>query len=110
MLSKKTQRSLLSLVARSGFDRPESLIHLFVGGSELHGAKVGKTDDTDIYDIYIEGPEQALGLCPQEHFVWSTAGNERRHGPYVIDLLSYSLLMWAAMAAKSNPTASPFLF
>ena len=94
----------------SGFDRFESLIHLFVGGSELHGAKVGKTDDTDIYGIYIEGPEHALGLSPQEHFVWSTAGNERRNGPDDVDLTLYSLRKWAGMAAKGNATALHFLF
>ncbi len=94
----------------SGFDRLKNLVHLFVGGSELHGAKVGKTDDTDIYGIYIEGPEQALGLCPQEHFVWSTAGNERRNGPDDIDLTLYSLRKWAGMAAKGNATALHLLF
>jgi uncharacterized protein len=107
---RKQQRSLLDLVRLSGFDRTESLVHLFVGGSELHGAKVGKTDDTDIYGIYIEGPEHALGLNPQEHFVWSTAGNERRNGPDDVDLTLYSLRKWAGMAAKGNATALHFLF
>ncbi len=110
MPAKKTQRSLLSLVALSGFDRPESLIHLFVGGSELHGAKVGKTDDTDLYGVYIESPEHALGLNSHEHFVWSTAGNERRNGPDDVDLTLYSLRKWAGMAAKGNATALHFLF
>jgi hypothetical protein len=38
---KTDRRSLLDLVCLSGFDQPETLIHLFIGGSELHGAKVG---------------------------------------------------------------------
>jgi len=59
--SRKQQRSLLDMVQISGFDWSESLVHLFVGGSELHGAKVGKTDDTDIYGIYIEGTEVRSG-------------------------------------------------
>src|SRR5215471_13590632 len=104
------KRSLLDLVALSGFDRPQSLIHLFVGGSELHGAKVGQTDDTDIYGAYIEEPEEALGLHPREHFVWSTAGNERRNGPDDVDVTLYSLRKWAGMAAKGNATALHFLF
>ena len=58
----ESKRSLLGMVALSGFDRPQSLIQLFVGGSELHGAKVGQTDDTDLYGVYIEDPDQALGL------------------------------------------------
>lgn len=67
--SAKKRRSLLELVKLSGFDRPQNLIHLFVGGSELHGAKVGKTDDTDIYGVYIEDPQNALGLDSREHYV-----------------------------------------
>ncbi|HEU4416809.1 MAG TPA: nucleotidyltransferase domain-containing protein, partial [Candidatus Angelobacter sp.] len=103
-------RSLLELVAFSGFDRPQMLIHLFVGGSELHGAKIGRTDDTDLYGVYIEDLEQALGLEPREHFVWSTAGDERRNGPDDIDVMLYSLRKWAGMAAKGNATALHFLF
>src|SRR5262245_3472068 len=102
--------SLLQLVALSGFDRPQNLIHLFVGGSELHGAKVGKTDDTDLYGVYVEDPNQALGLQPRAHFVWSTAGDERRNGPDDVDVTLYSLRKWAGMAAKGNATALHFLF
>src|SRR5215831_16438643 len=104
------KRSLLDLVALSGFDKPQSLIHLFVGGSELHGAKVGQTDDTDIYGVYIEEPSEALGLDSREHFVWSTAGNERRNTADDVDVTLYSLRKWAGMAAKGNATALHFLF
>jgi uncharacterized protein len=107
---RKRRRSLLDLVRLSGFDRPETLVHLFVGGSELHGAKVGQTDDTDLYGVYIEDPEQALGLSSREHFVWSTAGNDRRNGPDDVDVTLYSLRKWAGMAAKGNATALHFLF
>jgi predicted nucleotidyltransferase len=110
MSSKQSQRSLLHLVAISGFDRPKTLIHLFVGGSELHGAKVGQTDDTDLYGVYIEDPALALGLSPREHFVWSSAGNERRNRPDDVDVTLYSLRKWAGMAAKGNATALHFLF
>ncbi|MGZ4841078.1 MAG: DNA polymerase beta superfamily protein [Candidatus Angelobacter sp.] len=107
---KSVGKSLLELVALSGFDRPQDFIHLFIGGSELHGAKVGKTDDTDLYGVYIESPEHALGLDPREHFVWSTAGDERRNGPDDVDITLYSLRKWAGMAAKGNATALHFLF
>lgn len=110
MRSTKKNRSLLDFVARSGFDRLESLIHLFVGGSELHGAKVGQTDDTDIYGIYIEDPEHALGLNSREHFVWSSAGDDRRNGPDDVDITLYSLRKWAGMASKGNATALHFVF
>lgn len=104
------RRSLVDLVRLSGFEQPETLIHLFIGGSELHGAKVGRTDDTDLYGVYIEEPQDALGLRPSEHFVWSTAGDERRNGPDDLDVTLYSLRKWAGMAAKGNATALHFLF
>jgi predicted nucleotidyltransferase len=110
MSPPKQQRSLLKLVSDSGFDKPETLIHLFIGGSELHGAKAGQTDDTDLYGVYIEQPEHALGLSPREHFVWSTAGDDRRNGPDDVDVTLYSLRKWAGMAAKGNATALHFLF
>lgn len=101
---------LLSAIKQADFPHLESLIHVFVGGSELHGAKVMDTDDLDIYGVYLEPPELALGLERSEFFVWSTAGNERRNGPDDIDICLYSLRKWAGLAAKGNPTALHFLF
>jgi hypothetical protein len=95
---------------RSGFTPVSSLIHLFVGGSELHGAKVGATDDLDIYGVFVGEPADVLGLSPLEHFVWSTASDERRNGPDDVDVTLYSLGKWAAMAARGNATALHFLF
>jgi predicted nucleotidyltransferase len=100
----------LSQVERSGFFPIDSVIHLFVGGSELHGAKVGATDDLDLYGLFIASPEDVLGLNPRQHFVWSTASDDRRNGPDDVDLTLYSLGKWAAMAAKGNATALHFLF
>src|SRR6202035_4940669 len=57
---------LMSAVEQSGFPHLDSLIHLFVGGSELHGAKVKDTDDLDIYGVYLEPPGLVLGLDKQE--------------------------------------------
>jgi len=101
---------LVSAVEQSQFLYLDSLIHLFVGGSELHGAKVKDTDDLDIYGVYLEPPELVLGLDKQDFYVWSTAGNERRNGPDDIDVCLYSLRKWAGLAAKGNPTALHFLF
>ena len=101
---------LISAVQQSQFSHLDSLIHLFVGGSELHGAKVKNTDDLDIYGVYLEPPELVLGLEKQEFHVWSTAGDERRNGPDDIDVCLYSLQKWAGLAAKGNPTALHFLF
>lgn len=101
---------LISAVQQSRFPHTASLIHLFVGGSELHGAKVKNTDDLDIYGVYLEPPELVLGLDKQDFHVWSTAGDERRNGPDDIDVCLYSLRKWAGLAAKGNPTALHFLF
>jgi predicted nucleotidyltransferase len=102
--------SLIHHVQTAAFLYPEDVIHLFIGGSELHGAKVGATDDLDLYGVYLERPEQALGLIPNPHFVWSTAQDDRRNGPDDVDLTLYSLRRWAELAAKGNATALHFLF
>lgn len=101
---------LFTAVRESGFAHWDGLIHLFVGGSELHGAKVKDTDDLDIYGLYLEPPELVLGLHRSEFFVWSTAGDERRNGPDDVDVTLYSLRKWAGLAVKGNPTALHFLF
>ena len=101
---------LISALRQSQFPFLDSLIHLFVGGSELHGAKVKNTDDLDIYGVYLEPPELVLGLEKRDFYVWTTAGNERRNGPDDIDVCLYSLRKWAGLAAKGNPTALHFLF
>ena len=101
---------LLEHVERSTFPYEDALIHLFIGGSELHGAKVKGTDDLDIYGVYVEPPELVLGLDSFPHFVWSTAGDDRRNGPDDVDVTLYSLRKWAGLACKGNPTALHFLF
>src|SRR5215470_11810201 len=101
---------LIAAARQSGFPHLDSLIHVFVGGSELHGAKVKNTDDLDIYGVYLEPPELVLGLDKLDFYVWSTAGDERRNGPDDIDVCLYSLRKWAGLAAKGNPTALHFLF
>jgi hypothetical protein len=58
-------------VTGAGFPEPASVVHLFVGGSELHGAKVGTTDDLDLYGVSIGSPAEVLGLEEAPHFVWS---------------------------------------
>lgn len=100
----------MAAVEQSKFPHRDGLIHLFVGGSELHGAKVKDTDDLDIYGAYLEPPELVVGLDQEDFCVWSTAGNERRNGPDDIDVCLYSLRKWAGLAAKGNPTSLHFLF
>ena len=42
--------------AQYGFVHQENLIMACIGGSQAHGAKVGATDDTDWYGLYIPPP------------------------------------------------------
>jgi predicted nucleotidyltransferase len=93
-----------------GFPYPENLIMQFVGGSQLHGAKLEGTDDTDWYGIFIEPPEKALGLDRYEHFVYTTGTERGRHIASDVDVTLYSLRKWAGLAAKGNPTILHFLF
>jgi hypothetical protein len=93
---------LVSAVLQAQFPHLNSLIHLFVGGSELHGAKLKDTDDLDIYGVYLEPPELVLGLDKQDFYLWSTAGNERRNTADDIDVCLYSLRKWAGLAAKGE--------
>jgi uncharacterized protein len=86
------------------------IIHSFVGGSELHGAKLDHTDDHDVMGIYLETPQDLLGLDQQPHFVWSTAPDNRRNGPTDIDVTMYGLNKWARLAVKGNPSILNYLF
>ena len=67
--------------AQYGFLYPDNLIQAFIGGSQLHGAKVGATDDTDWYGVFIEPPEKMIGLDRDEFFVFTTGGKRGGNGP-----------------------------
>ena len=45
-------------VMNAGFPADADMVHLFIGGSQLHGAKVVGYDDLDIYGAYIEPPKR----------------------------------------------------
>jgi hypothetical protein len=57
--------------AQYGFRHQESLIMAYIGGSQAHGAKLGATDDSDWYGLYIPPPNKVLGLEREEHFVFT---------------------------------------
>src|SRR5256885_15197732 len=81
-----------------------------IGGSQAHGAELGATDDTDWYGLYIPPPAAVLGLEREEHFVFTTGGNLGGNGPSDVDVCLYTLMKWAGLAAKGNPSALHFLF
>ena len=81
-----------------------------IGGSQAHGAKLGETDDTDWYGLFIPPPHKLLGLEREEHFVFTTGGKLGGNGPSDVDVCLYTLTKWAGLAAKGNPSALHFLF
>ncbi|MGH9715443.1 MAG: DNA polymerase beta superfamily protein [Candidatus Acidiferrales bacterium] len=93
-----------------GFAYQDNLIQAFIGGSQLHGAKVQGTDDTDWYGVFIEPPQKMIGLDRDEFFVFTTGGQAGGNGPHDVDVCLYSLRKWAGMAAKGNPSALHFVF
>ena len=112
---KASDRPIEAYLSLSGLKRSlDDVICAFVGGSELHGAKLEGTDDHDIYGVYIETPAEILGTSAMardhQHFVWSTAGDERRNTADDVDVTLYSLQKWAYLAAKGNLTVLHFLF
>lgn len=102
--------TLIDAVRKAGLLHNFEIIHLFEGGSKLHGARVEGKNDLDIYGIFIEPKNNALGLDPHEHFVTSTSDEQRRNTPDDVDITLYSLRRWAMLATKGNPTALNFLF
>ncbi|MDP9339079.1 MAG: nucleotidyltransferase domain-containing protein [Acidobacteriota bacterium] len=96
--------------AQYGFAHQENLIMACIGGSQAHGAKLGATDDTDWYGLYIPPPDKFLGLEREEHFVFTTGGKVGGNGPLDVDVCLYTLTKWAGLAAKGNPSALHFLF
>jgi len=96
--------------AQYGFAHQDNLIMACIGGSQAHGAKLGATDDTDWYGLYIPPPINVLGLEREEHFVFTTGGKLGGNGPLDVDVCLYTLMKWARLAAKGNPSALHFLF
>lgn len=103
--------TLLNHVSAAGFPLPQTaIIHLFVGGSHLHGAKVEGYDDLDIYGCYVEPPEKILGLDPLEHFVWSSGSAREKNTAHDVDVTMYSLHRWGELMLKGNPAILHYLY
>ena len=74
-------------------------------GSGVHGMAIPGTDDHDELAVYVEEPEQLLGLAAAPgHWVWRTQPMGARSGPGDIDLTAYSLRKFLRLAVAGNPT------
>ena len=94
--------------AQYGFAYQQNLNMAYIGGSEAHGAKLGATDDTDWYGLYIPPHEKILGLDCEEHFVFTSGGQVGGNGPQDVDVCLYTLMKWAGSLQKE--ILRPFIF
>ena len=79
-------------------------------GSTAHGMGTGD-DDLDLMGVYIETPEQILGIAPtREHYVSRTKPEGVRSGPGDIDLTMYGLRKYLRLATAGNPTVLVLLY
>lgn len=101
---------LLEHVKAAGFPYWQETIHLYVGGSELYGTKVDDSHDFDLYGVFVEPPERALGIHPFEHFNHSTSDDGRKNTAADTDICLWGLRHWACLACKGNPTVISALF
>jgi len=77
-----------------------------IGGSQAHGAKLGATDDTDWYGLYIPPPTKVLGLEREEYSVFTAGGKPGGNGPLDVDVCLYTLMKWAGFADDQMTTWS----
>lgn len=80
-------------------------------GSGVHGMAIEGHDDNDEMGVYIETPEQVIGLAPTaEHWVSRTKPDGVRSGPGDTDLTIYSLRKFMRLATNGNPTILTLLY
>lgn len=80
-------------------------------GSDVHGMAITGHDDRDEMGVYIETPEQLLGIAPTaEHYISRTQPQGVRSGPGDIDLSLYSLRKFMRLATAGNPTILTVLY
>jgi uncharacterized protein len=103
-------KPLMKHVVDAGFPADCDMVHLFIGGSQLHGAKVAGYDDLDIYGAYIEPPPRILGLQGLEHFVWSSGAQGALNTADDVDVTCYSLHRWGELMMKGNPAILHYLY
>lgn len=104
------QSVLMEHVMKAGFPMDNQMLHLFVGGSQLHGAKIQGYNDLDIYGCYIEPPNRILGLQTMEHFFYSTGSDKVLNKADDVDITCYSLHRWGELMMKGNPTILHYLY
>lgn len=91
------------------FPFTDNIVCLLKGGSDLHGAKDG-TSDLDLFGVYIEPPENILGLNRYEHFCVNTNQELKQNTSDSFDVKLYSLHKWGNLVMKGDSTIISYLF
>lgn len=82
-----------------------------VVGSEVFGMALPGVGDRDEMGVYVETPEQLLGLEPSsERYVSRTQPEGVRSGPGDVDLTIYGLRKYMRLVCAGNPTVLTPLF
>jgi predicted nucleotidyltransferase len=119
----RIDKSHEELIRLTPFMWPDALIHLFVGGSGMHGGTGHKPSDLDLMGVYIQPIELVLGITQMttddkglKHVfqpdvqVWTTSNDNVKNNADDVDLNLFSLRKWSSMAATGNTNALEFLF
>jgi predicted nucleotidyltransferase len=85
------------------------IVALFASGSRLYGT-FRPESDTDYAGVYVESPQEVLGLHRREHFTHSSGDNNSKNTSDDEDLNFHSLRHWVAKATQGNPTMIEFAF
>lgn len=82
-----------------------------VVGSGVHGIAIEGTDDHDELGVYVDRPDNVVGLQQlRQDYIWRTQPEGVRSGPGDVDLVLYSLHKYLRLALKGNPTVLLPLF
>ena len=82
-----------------------------LSGSEVVGMALDGQGDRDELGVYLETPEQLMGLSPTaESYVQRTQPQSVRSGPGDVDVTLYSLRKYMQLATAGNPSILVLLF
>lgn len=91
-------------------ERPEPFL-LGVAGSTLYGLDIPGTSDRDEMGVFLERPDQIIGLSPRtESIQYSTAAQGTRSHAGDVDVNLYSLHKFISLCMSGNPTTIMLLF
>lgn len=79
-------------------------------GSTAHGTGIEGQEDRDEMGIFIEPPENVMGLTSVDHYIHRTQSEGMPSGPGDLDLTYYSLRKFMKLAASGNPSVIVLLW